>query len=255
MGTVFTEKDVARRLAGIRTTTLQYDKAMLPAFKDAVAPIAGELQGYRRIIRDRINRETGAYDNVNEALLYQESSNRYATAQRQLRDLYLSAVRRSGKNGDAKAIAIMEEAGVPSRLIAAAAIGYTEPMPRGIEESDSEIVDRLKEKYKGDPMRMSKMRQELIKMSGDNMVRRRGLDDALRSGLREDLRDKAPLSDIFAKLPIQSGERARAIGQATQALRQQGGEEAAAKFVQRLRRDGVLTPEVQYQIRNGFTSR
>lgn len=255
MGTVFTEKDVARRLAGIRTTTLQYDKAMLPAFKDAAAPIAGELQGYRRIIRDRINRETGAYDNVNEALLYQESSARYATAQRQLRDLYLSAVRRSGKNGDAKAISIMQEAGVPSRLIAAAAIGYTEPMPRGIEESDSEVVDRLKEKYKGDPMRMSKMQQELFQMSGDNIVRRRGLYDALRSGLREDLRDKAPLSDIFAKLPIQSGERARAIGQATQALRDQGGEEAAAKFVQRLRRDGVLTPEVQYQIRNGFTSR
>ena len=255
MGTVFTEKDVARRLAGIRTTTLQYDKAMLPAFKDAVAPIAGELQGYRRIIRDRINRETGAYDNVNEALLYQESSARYATAQRQLRDLYLSAVRRSGKDGDAKAIAIMEEAGVPSRLIAAAAIGYTEPMPRGIEESDSEIVDRLKEKYKGDPMRKSKIQQELFQMAGDNRVRRKGLYEAMSSGLREDLRAKAPISDIFAKLPVQSGERARAIGQATQALRQQGGEEAAAKFVQRLRRDGVLTPEVQYQIRNGFTSR
>ena len=255
MGTVFTEKDVARRLAGIRTTTLQYDKAMLPAFKDAVAPIAGELQGYRRIIRDRINRETGVYDGVNEALLYQESSNRYATAQRQLRDLYLAAVRRSGKDGDAKAIAIMEEAGVPSRLIAAAAIGYTEPMPRGIEESDSEIVDRLKEKYKGDPMRKSKIQQELFQMAGNNMVRRKGLYEAMSSGLREDLRAKAPLSDIFAKLPVQSGERARAIGQATQTLRQQGGEEAAAKFVQRLRRDGVLTPEVQYQIRNGFTSR
>jgi len=255
MGTVFTEKDVARRLAGIRTTTLQYDKAMLPAFKDAVTPIAGELQGYRRIIRDRINRETGAYDNVNEALLYQESSARYATAQRQLRDLYLSAVRRSGKDGDAKAIAIMEEAGVPSRLIAAAAIGYTEPMPRGIEESDSEIVDRLKEKYKGDPMRKSKIEKELFQMAGDNRVRRKGLYEAMSSGLREDLRNKAPLSDIFAKLPVQSGERARAIGQATQALRQQGGEDAAAKFVQRLRRDGVLTPEVQYQIRNGFTSR
>ena len=255
MGTVFTEKDVARRLAGIRTTTLQYDKAMVPAFKDALVPIAGELQGYRRIIRDRINRETGGYDNVNEPLLYQESSNRYATAQRQLRDLYLASVRRSGKDGDSKAIAIMEEAGVPSRLIAAAAIGYTEQMPRGIEESDSELVDRLKEKYKGDPKRMSKMQDEMLQMAGNNLVRRRALTDALRSGLRQDLRGKAPISDIFAKLPVQSGERARAIEQATQALIQQGGKEAAAKFVERLQRDGVLTPEVRYQMANGFTTR
>lgn len=255
MGTVFTMEDVGMRLGGVRATTLQYDRAMLPAFKDALDPITGELQGYRRIIRDRINRETGGYEGVNEALLYRESSNRYATAQRQLRDLYLSAVRQSGKNGDAKAIAMMEEAGVPSRLITAAAIGYTEPMPRGIDESDSEIIDRLKEKYKGDPMRMSKMQKELFQMAGDNIVRRKGLNEAMRSGLREDLRNKAPLSDIFAKLPVQSGERARAIMQATEALRQQGGEEAAAKFVQRLRQDAVLTPEVQYQIRNGFTSR
>lgn len=255
MGTVFNERDVALRLAGVRATTLQYDRAMLPAFKDALAPVTGELQNYRRLIRDRINRETGGFENVNEALLYQEGSNRYATAQRQLRDLYLSAVRRLGKDGDAKAIAIMEEAGVPSRLITAAAIGYTEPMPRGIDESDSEIIDRLKEKYKGDPMRMSKMQKELFQMAGDNIVRRKGLNEAMRSGLRDDLRNKAPLSDIFAKLPVQSGERARAIMQATEALRQQGGEEAAAKFVQRLRQDAVLTPEVQYQIRNGFTSR
>lgn len=250
MGTMFTERDVLLRLGGVRATTLQYDKAMLPAFKDALAPVSGELQNYRRIIRDRINRETGGYEGVNEDLIYRESSNRYATAQRQLRDLYLSTVRRSGKDGDIKAIKLMEEAGVPSRLIAAASIGYTEQMPRGIEESSSEIIDRLKEKYKGDPSRYSKMRNELFQMSGEDMVKRKALVDALNSGLRDDLRNKAPISDIFGKLPVQSGERARAIMQATQALRQQGGEEAAAKFVERLRRDSVLTPEVYYQIRN-----
>jgi len=250
MGTMFTGRDVLLRLGGVRATTLQYDKAMLPAFKDALAPISGELQNYRRIIRDRINRETGDYEGVNEDLIYREGSNRYATAQRQLRDLYLSTVRRSGKDGDAKAIALMKEAGVPSRLIAAAAMGYTDPMPRGIEESSSEIIDRLKEKYKGDPSRYSKMRNELFQMSGGDMVKRKALVEALNSGLRDDLRNKAPISDIFGKLPAQSGERARAIMQATQALRQQGGEEAAAKFVQRLRRDGVLTTEVYYQIRN-----
>jgi len=249
MGTVFTEKDVARRLVGIRTTTLQYDRAMLPAFKDALDPISGELQGYRRVIRDRINRETGGYNGVNEELLYRESSARYATAQRQLRDLYLATVRRSGKNGDAKAINLMEEAGVPSRLIAAAAIGYTDQMPRGIEESNSEIIDRLKEKYKAETMKASKIRQELIQMSGKDMNRRNSLIDALNSALRNDLRNKAPISDVFARLPVQNGERARAIMQATQALRQQGGEEAASKFVKRLRRDDVLNATVQDQIR------
>ena len=255
MGTVFNERDVALRLAGVRATTLQFDKAILPAFKDALNPITGELQNYRRLIRDRINRQTGGYDNVNEALLYQEGSNRYATAQRQLRDIYLASVRRLGKDGDVKAIELMQEAGVPSRLITAAAIGYTDPMPRGIEESSSEIIDRLKEKYKGDPMRTSKMREEIFQMSGTDRTRRIGLLDALNSGLKSDLKNKAPLSDIFGKLPVQSGERARAIMQATEALRQQGGEEAAAKFVQRLRRDGVLTPDVHVQIRNGLTSR
>jgi hypothetical protein len=249
MGTVFTEQDVARRLVGVRTTTLQYDRAMLPAFKDALDPISGELQGYRRIIRDRINRETGGYKGVNEELLYRESSNRYATAQQQLRDLYLATVRRSGKNGDAKAINLMEEAGVPSRLIAAAAIGYTDQMPRGIEESNSEIIDRLKEKYKAETMKASKIRQELIQMSGKDMNRRNSLIDALNSALRNDLRNKAPISDVFARLPVQNGERARAIMQATQALRQQGGEEAASKFVKRLRRDDVLNVTVQDQIR------
>lgn len=255
MGTVFNERDVALRLAGVRATTLQYDRAMLPAFKDALAPVTGELQNYRRLIRDRINRETGGFDNVNEALLYQEGSNRYATAQRQLRELYLSSVRRLGKDGDVKAIELMQEAGVPSRLITAAAIGYTDPMPRGIDESSSEIIDRLKEKYKGDPMRTSKMRQEIFQMSGTDKVRRAGLIDALNSGLRDDLKKKAPISDIFGKLPVQSGERARAIMQATEALRQQGGEEAAAKFVQRLRRDGVLTSEVHAQIRESSKAR
>ena len=249
MGTVFNERDVALRLAGVRATTLQYDRAMLPAFKDALDPVMGELQGYRRVIRDRINRETGGYNGVNEALLYRESSNRYITAQQKLRDLYLSSVRTLGKGGDSKTINLMEEAGVPSRLIAAAAMGYIDPMPRGIEESNSEIIDRLKEKYKGDKMRVTKMRQELIKMSGKDMPRRNSLIDSLNESLRDDLRNKAPVSDVFARLPVASGERARAIMQATEALRRQGGEEAAAKFVKRLRKDDVLNSTVQDQIR------
>lgn len=255
MGTVFNERDVALRLAGVRATTLQFDKAMLPAFKDALDPVMGELQGYRRVIRDRINRETGGYNGVNEALLYRESSNRYVTAQQKLRDLYLSSSRTLGKGGGSKTINLMEEAGVPSRLIAAAAMGYIDPMPRGIEESNSEIIDRLKEKYKGDKMRVTKMRQELIQMSGKDMPRRNSLIDSLNEALRDDLRNKAPISDVFARLPVTSGERARAIMQATEALRKQGGEEAAASFVKRLRKDDVLNSTVQDQIRMSSRSR
>lgn len=242
LGNSPTGEDVALRLAGFRQNTINTIAAASVRIRGVSDGIADESKGYRRIIKsaDQSNRP------IDEPTIYAERSVRYEQKQKELGRMYSDLMLLSEDGGftESQIIGAFKQAGVPNRLIAAAKFNYIVPMSRGIEPSNSEIIQEIMD----DPIASKNIGQSIKARAAGNQLVERNLFEAYRTESRNIARGVDPISKIFSGLSIGDGERAQAIARAAGTMKDDP--EGLKKMIDHFRRTRVITPDVEMQLRN-----
>lgn len=242
LGNSPTGEDVGLRLAGVRQNTINTIAAASVRIRGVSDGLNDEAKGYRRII----NSAEQSNRTVDEPTIYAERAARYEEKQKQLITMYSSLMLLSKDGGfsEDQIIESFKQAGVPSRLIAAAKFGYIVPMSRGIEPSNAEIIREIMD----DPVASKNIPRSIeARAAGNDLVRRR-LNEAYRAERKDIARGVDPLSRIFSGLSIGDGERAQAIARASATMKDDP--EGLKKMIDHFRRTRVITPDVEFQLRN-----
>ena len=248
LGAVYNFDDQLKRLVGVRANTYDPIKMAQARIRDIALPMLGDLSGYRKTIKDKIDDATGAYKDIDEESIYRARAAGYAEGQKALSQLFLdlqTISKKTGKFGDKEIIEAFKEAGVPARLIASSAFGIVSPMPRGIQKSDSELVEEVM----ADPKKSRDPMGFLMATAGNDFVKARRLGEAYKEYTRTASRDTDPLTKLVGALGIGDGERAEMIDRVMESYaKQPNGLRAAEALRNRLISTKVITPEVYYQM-------
>jgi len=243
LGTKYTYEDQLLRFGGYRSNRMDILGSAAVRIRDVAQPLGEELTGYKRLIKNRIDPETGQFVGVNEDAIYRERNARYMAGQDELSEIYRAMKRLSAKSKDItddKIINAFKAAGVPNRLIAAAIFGYKVPMPRGIEESDSQIVESVML----DPEKRGKAREYIAAKAGQDKFHRARLMEAYATYKENEGKKVDGVTKLFGGLGVTDGERAKNIKWTMDSM----PEEARRPFLNKLLRTGVATDEVMRQL-------
>lgn len=253
LGTKYTLEDQLKRFGGYRANTMDILGSASVRIRDIAQPMGQELTGYKRILKGAYDETTEQYRGLNEEQVYNERNTRYLEAQRGLGDIYrsLKLLSERGGYGDNEIINSFRAAGVPNRIIAAAVFGYQVPMTRGIHESHSDIIDGIM----SDPAKRSRAREIINGMAGSDKVMRKSLMESYQNHLIEEKRGVSNVTRLFAGMSVGDGERANNILQAMSTYVNAGSPEVANAFKRQLTRAGVVTPDVEIQIRQKLAGR
>ena len=248
LGAVYNFEDSTKRLFGYRAQTYDPLKLAEARIRDAITPMLGDLAGYRRILKDKVNNETGAYKDIDEESIYRSRAAGYAEGQKALSQVFmdLQAIgQKTGKFGDKEIIKAFKDAGVPARLIASSAFGHTSEMPRGLERSSTEIVEEMM----SDPAKRKNALSALMEQASNDPFKARRLQDTWKEYTKAEAKGNDPYVSILGGLGVADGERAKAIDSImANYVKQPGGAQVAEKLRNQLWRSGVITPEVYYQM-------
>jgi hypothetical protein len=248
LGAVYNFEDSTKRLFGYRAQTYDPLKLAEARIRDAITPMMGDLAGYRRILKDKVNNETGAYNDIDEESIYRSRAAGYAEGQKALSQIFmdLQAIgQKTGRFGDKEIVKAFREAGVPARLIASAAFGHTSEMPRGLERSPTEIVEELM----SDPAKRKNALSTLMAQASNDPFKARRLQDTWKEYIKAEAKGNDPYVSILGGLGVADGERAKAIDSImVNYAKQPGGAQVAEKLRNKLLTAGVITPEVYYQM-------
>ena len=124
-------------------------------------------------------------------------------------------------------------------------------MKRGIHESHSDIIDSIM----SDPARRPRVREIIDGMAGDDKTMRKSLLESYTNHLIEEKRGVTNVSRLFAGMSVGDGERADNIIQAMSTYINAGSPEVAEAFKRQLVRAGVVTGDVERQIRQKLADR
>ena len=253
LGTKYTLEDQLKRFGGYRANTMDILGSAAVRIRDISQPMGQELTGYKRILKGAYDETTQQYRGLNEEQVYNERNTRYLEAQRGLGDIYrsLKLLSERGGYGDNEIIDSFRAAGVPNRIIAAAVFGYQVPMKRGIHESHSDIIDSIM----SDPARRPNVREIIDGMAGDDKTMRKSLLESYTNHIIEEKRGVTNVSRLFAGMSVGDGERADNIIQAMSTYINAGSPEVAEAFKRQLVRAGVVTGDVERQIRQKLEDR
>jgi hypothetical protein len=249
LGTQYNLSDQAMRFLGVRAQTVDVLGSASVRIRDVAQPLGQELTGYKRILKGAYSKGDESLAGINEAAIYEERNRRYEAGQEQLGDIY-RALKRQAEGSkaitDDKIIDAFRAAGVPNRLIIAAAMGHTVPMPRGIHQSHGEIVEAVM----SDPKRRANARQELRNIAGPDRIMLGSLMESYGDYVQNERRGLTGIAKLFGGLTVGDGERADAIARSMSTFIRNGSPEVADALNRSLRRAGVITPQVQRQIRD-----
>ena len=243
LGTKYTLEDQGLRLIGARQNTMDILGSATARIRSTIDPINGELMGYRRILKSNTNPETGEIGNINEPVMYAQRARQYELKQRELGEQFMALKRlgeKTGAFGDNEIISAFRQAGVPNRLIAGAAFGFTVPMPRGIAESNSDIIQDILAKPDGQRNIMAEIE---LRSNGDKF-RQKQLLQAYKTIRVNDARGANGITKLFGGLGVSDGERAEMIYRAMSSR-----PEFAPALRKKLLETRVMTPEVYRQVK------
>ena len=243
LGTKYTLEDQGLRLIGARQNTMDILGSATARIRSTIDPINGELMGYRRILKSNTNPETGEIGNINEPVIYAQRARQYELKQRELGEQFMALKRlgeKTGAFGDNEIISAFRQAGVPNRLIAGAAFGFTVPMPRGIAESNSDIIQDILAKPDGQRNIMAEIE---LRSNGDKF-RQKQLLQAYKTIRVNDARGANGITKLFGGLGVSDGERAEMIYRAMSSR-----PEFAPALRKKLLETRVMTPEVYRQVK------
>lgn len=248
LGASPTMGDVGLRLGGYRQNTLDILGSATTRIRDINDPLTGELTGYRQILK-KAQIQPGGLERINEGAVYQERAQRYLEGQKRLQDIFQSLKRLSDRGGfkDDDIIAAFRQAGVPSRLIAGAAMGYFVPMPRGLAETNSDIVHEVmsSEEAKANPKVIPSM---LAARAGGDPEKAKQLASAFKEAAITKARGGDAYTKLFGGLGVSDGERAQNVYASIKSTREKAGEAAADALMKKLVANKVVTPEVMKQL-------
>lgn len=243
LGTKYTYEDQLLRFGGYRSDRLDILGSAAVRIRDIAQPLGEELSGYKRIIKNRIDPETGRFVGVDEDAIYRERNARYMAGQEELAETYRAIKRLSAKTQgitDDKIINAFRAAGVPNRLIAGAIWGYKVPMPRGIAESDSEVVEAIM----SDPEKRRNAKEQIAAKAGQDKFQRARLMEAYALYRENEAKKVDGVTKLFGGLGVTDGERAKNIKWAMDQM----PVEDRRPFLNKLLRTGVATDEVMRQM-------
>lgn len=232
--------DAALRVAGYRQNTMDVLGAATTRIRDLAEPVVGEQTGYRQIIK---REQQSGRSSLNEPALYAERNANYEKGQERLREAYLALTRISddGRRGfkQPDIIRAFKEAGVPNKLVAGAVFGYKVPMARGIDESNTEFVERVLE----DPKLKKNATAALDARAGGDAFKRKALYEAYRNVMRSNAKGIDPVDKLLGGLDVGSGERAEHIARII------ANSPAASREIKlNLINKGIITREVYAQL-------
>jgi len=243
LGQKYTFEDQLLRFGGIRSDRNDILGSAAVRIRDVAQPLGEELSGYKRLIKNKIDPETGQFVGINEDALYRERNARYMQGQEELAAIYRSIKRLGEKTEgvtDDKIINAFKAAGVPSRLITAAIFNYRVPMPRGIAESDTAIVESVM----NDPEKRANAREFIKAKAGQDKFHQARLMEAYATYKENEGRKVDGLTKLFGGLSVTDGERAKNIKWTMDTL----PESERRPFLNKLLRTGVATDEVMRQL-------
>lgn len=243
LGQVYTFEDQLLRFGGIRSDRSDILGSAAVRIRDVAQPLGEELSGYKRLIKNKIDPETGQFVGINEEALYRERNARYMAGQEELSAIYRAMKRLGDKTEgvtDDKIINAFKAAGVPSRLITAAIFNYRVPMPRGIAESDTQIVEDVM----NDPEKRANAKEFIAAKAGQDKFHKARLMEAYATYKENEGKKADGLTKLFGGLSVTDGERAKNIKWTLDTL----PPEAQRPFLNKLLRTGVATDEVMRQL-------
>lgn len=244
LGTKYTFEDQLLRFGGYRSNTMDILGSAAVRIRDIAQPLGEELSGYKRIIKNKIDPVTGQYVGINEDAIYRERASRYLAGQEQLAETYRAIKRLAAKTDtitDDKIINAFRAAGVPNRLIAGAIFGYKVPMPRGMDESDTQVVEAIM----ADPEKRKDYNNQLKAKAGNDPIHYGRLMKAYGEYKKNEAMKVDGLTKLFGGLGVEDGERAKNIRWSMNQLPDENDRKA---FLNKLLRTGVATGEVMRQI-------
>jgi hypothetical protein len=245
LGTKYTLEDQGLRILGARQNTMDILGSATARIRSTIEPLNGEVTGYRRILKGRMDPTTGELRGVDEPAVYAQRARNYELGQKELGEQYMALKRLSERTGafnDTDIINAFRQAGVPNRLIAGAVFGYTVPMPRGIAESNSDIIQDILAKPDG----QRNILAEIDARSNGDPFKKRQLLNTYKQIRVNDARGGDAITKLFNGLGVSDGERADAIYRAMSAR-----PEMANALKNKLMRTRVMTPDVYRQVK-GF---
>jgi len=243
LGTKYTLEDQGLRILGARQNTMDILGSATARIRSTIEPLNGEVTGYRRILKGNLDPATGEVIRVDEPAVYAQRARNYELGQKQLGEQYMALKRLADKTGafdDNDIIGAFRQAGVPNRLIAGAVFGYTVPMPRGIAESNGEIIQDILAKPDG----QRNILAEIEARSNGDPFRKKQLLSTYKQIRVNDARGGDSITKLFNGLGVSDGERADAIYRAMSAR-----PELAHTLKNKLVRTRVMTPDVYRQVK------
>lgn len=245
LGSSPTMSDVGLRTVGYRQNTYDILGSATARIRDINDPITGELTGYRQILK-KAQIQPGGMERLNEDAIYQQRAQGYNEGQQKLREIYqsLKFLQQKGGYTDDQIVGAFRQAGVPNRLIIAATMGFNEPMPRGLAESNTDIIHEIMSTDEG---KANPIKFIMARGAGDPVVTKQLLN-AYKTQVQGEARGADSYTKMFGGLDIADGQRARSIQRSIESTRQQFGDEAAKALYNKLVQNRVLTKEVALQM-------
>lgn len=243
LGTKYTLEDQGLRILGARQNTMDILGSATARIRSTIEPLNGEVTGYRRILKGRMDPTTGELRGVDEPAVYAQRARNYELGQKELGEQYMALKRLSERTGafnDTDIINAFRQAGVPNRLIAGAVFGYTVPMPRGIAESNSDIIQDILAKPDG----QRNILAEIDARSNGDPFKKRQLLNTYKQIRVNDARGGDAITKLFNGLGVSDGERADAIYRAMSAR-----PEMANALKNKLVKTRVMSPDVYRQVK------
>jgi hypothetical protein len=245
LGASPTMGDVGLRTLGYRQNTYDILGSATARLRDINDPITGELTGYRQILK-KAQIQPGGMERINEDAIYQQRAQGYAQGQDKLREVYksLKLLQEKGGYTDDQIVGAFRQAGVPNRLIIAATMGFNEPMPRGLAESNTDIIHEILSTPEG----KANPAKFLIARGGGDPIKTKQLLEAYRTQVTGEARGADSYTKMFGGLDIADGQRARSIQRSIESTRAQFGDDAAKALYNKLIANKVITKEVALQM-------
>lgn len=242
LGMAYTWSDVFKRLGGVRGNTADPIRLAEIAAKDAIDKVIAIQAGYRRVLNQASKRGGAELAGLDENALYSQRNREYLNAQIELGKVYaaMKTLQKTMPNiTDTQIIKAFESAGVSRKLILGAAMNSPIPMNRGLAQSNSDFFEEIvaMDQNKADAL----MRSRSGGSSSEYLKLKKEYRD-FRKEVKQGMKD--PVTSLMAGMGIADGERAKTIFYVTRNYSQKDREE----FYSRLRKRGILTPEVRKQI-------
>jgi hypothetical protein len=249
-----TVEDAGLRLAGVRQTTQSILDSSVTRIRSTADTLNGLPEGYRQILKNQSNKKVE--NQADENTIYGPRAAAYSDMQQNLREMYLSLSHLSKKGGfDQEAIIkAFKSAGLSNEIVSGVVFDYKVPMHRGYDTSVSDKVDNILKAVKN---KRSVGQAIAIEANGDPF-KMKSLAEAYTDRLVSEARGNTGPIKLLHNLPVDGGQRARAIVSAMDTIKDEDTKARAAKqesFKSDLIKSGAINGQVFLQIDQIYKNR